>query len=253
MSYKFGLVLSGGGTRGAFHIGVIKALQESSIKPDIIAGCSAGALVGAFYAAGYPAGEIFDFFKNTSLFSHPSFTPSHPGMFESTKYFNDLTPFFPRDDFNALGIELRTYSTDLLKGELVEHKSGKLIETIVASCAIPGFFTPIERDSRLLSDGGIIKVFPVSSIRDETQRILGVLITNPGIKKRSEINHTHQVLNRTLTLNIYSRALLEKELCDWIIDPPEIAPYSMISKKKIEDLYELGYSYGLKFIPELEF
>lgn len=252
MSYKFGLVLSGGGTRGAFHIGVIKALQAENIKPDILAGCSAGALVGSFYAAGIKADEIFSFMRKTSLFSHPSFSINHPGFFDSKKYFKDLRPYFPKDDFSALQIPLRLYSTDISRGELIEHKSGSLIDCIMASCAIPGIFTPLLKDGRLLSDGGILKVFPVSPIRDEVDKILGVLITNPGTKDPEKIKNTHHVLDRALTLSIYSRASEEAALCDWLIDPPEIAHYNMISKKNIETLYELGYQYAQNTLPDLQ-
>jgi NTE family protein len=252
MSYKFGLVLSGGGTRGAFHIGVVKALQESNLKPDILAGCSAGALVSAFYAAGIAADEIFSFMRKTSLFSHPSFSINHPGFFDSKKYFNDLLPYFPADDFSALQVPLRLYSTDIALGELVEHKSGSLIDCIMASCAIPGIFTPVEKEGRLLSDGGILKVFPVSPIRDITDKILGVLITNPGTKDPKKIKNTHHVLDRALTLSIYSRAKEEAALCDWLIDPPEIAHFNMISKKNIKAQFDLGYQYAQNLLPGIQ-
>jgi NTE family protein len=247
--YNFGLVLSGGGTRGAFHIGLIKYLQETGIRPDILAGCSAGALVGALYAAGNEADSIYTFMEKTSLFSHPSFTINHPGFFDSPRYMNDLRPYFRKDDFDSLDFELRIYSTDLVRGELVEHRSGTLVDCIMASCAIPGIFTPVKKDGMLLSDGGIVKVFPVSPIRTETKRILGVLITNQGIKPANEFKNTHHVLDRALILSIYTRAKEESKLCDWLIDPPEIARFNMISKKHFREMYELGYDYARQVIP----
>lgn len=251
MLYNFGLVLSGGGTRGAFHIGVVKALQEFGVKPDIIAGCSAGALIGSFYAAGIDAEDIFSFLRKTSLFSHPSFTINHPGLFDSKKYHRDLKPYFKPDDFDSLQIPLRLYSTDISKGELVEHRSGTIIDCIIASCAIPGIFTPVQKDGKLLSDGGILKVFPVSPIREETRKILGVLITNPGTKEIDQIKNTHHVLDRAFTLSIYSTASIEADLCDWLIDPPEIAHFNMISKKHIREQFDLGYAYTKDIIPDL--
>lgn len=248
--YKLGLVLSGGGTRGATHIGVLKAIHEAGIEVNLIAGCSAGALVGAFYAAGHHPDEIYTFFKRTSLFSHPSFRINHPGLMDSKKYFTDLSPHFPEDNFDALSIPLKVYSTDLLSGRLITHSSGDLIECIMASCAIPGLFTPIKKDAMLLSDGGILNVFPVSEVRKECEFILGVLITNPGGKSERQIRNTHHVLDRAFLLNIYSKTKEEIQLCDWVIDPPEIASHNMISKKELNFLYDLGYKYGQEFIAQ---
>lgn len=251
MTYSFGLVLSGGGTRGAFHIGVVKALQEANIQPDILAGCSAGALVGALYAAGNDAETIYSFMRKTSLFSHPSFAINHPGFFDSNKYYKDLQPYFKTDSFEKLDFELRIYSTDLVKGKLVEHRSGSLIDCIMASCAIPGFFTPIKKDGLLLSDGGIMKVFPVSPIRKETKKILGVLITNPGTREADKMKNTHHVLDRAFNLMLYAKAHEDSKQCDWLIDPHEISGYNMISKKNFREMYELGYSYTREMIPDL--
>jgi NTE family protein len=77
--FTYGLVLSGGGIRGLAHVGVIKALEEEGIYPSYIAGASAGAIVGAFYAAGYSGEEILAFFQKTSLFSLDKYAYEKPG------------------------------------------------------------------------------------------------------------------------------------------------------------------------------
>ncbi|HAQ38974.1 MAG TPA: phospholipase [Saprospirales bacterium] len=248
----FGLVLSGGGTRGATHIGVMKALQEAGIRPDIIAGCSAGALIGAFFAAGHSAETTYTFFKETSLFSHPSFKLAKPGLFNAEKYLDDLAPFFPENSFESLSIPLKIYSTDLISGRLIEHHSGELLRPVMASCCIPGIFTPIEMDGQLLSDGGIMSILPVSPVRNIAEKILGVMIALPAPEKSArQIKHLHQVLDRALTLAIYSKAERELELCDWVIEPLEIGTFNMISKQNIEVMYETGYRYGMELIPEI--
>jgi NTE family protein len=248
----FGLVLSGGGTRGATHIGVMKAMQESGLQPDIIAGCSAGALIGAFFAAGHSAETTYSFFRETSLFSHPSFQLAKPGLFDTEKYLDDLAPFFPEDRFESLRIPLRTYSTDLITGKLIQHQSGELLKPVMASCCIPGIFTPIEIDGKLLSDGGIMSILPVSPIRSMAEKILGVMIAVPAKEKSAkQIKHLHQVLDRALTLAIYSKAKRELELCDWVIEPFEIGTFNMISKHNIDIMYKTGYRYGMALIPEI--
>lgn len=252
MSNSFGIVLSGGGTRGAVHAGVVQALQDHSVFPDIISGCSAGSLAGAFFAAGHKGTDILQFFKSTPLFSHPSFALNHPGLFESRKYRVHLEPFFPKDSFESLSIKLQIYSTDLMAGELVEHRSGLLIDHILASCAIPGIFTPVSSNGRLLSDGGIVNVFPVSPIRQLTKHILGVIVANPGIKSKEDIKNTRDVLDRAFTVNIYSKSKHERNLCDWLIDPIEIASFNMISKKHMDQMFEIGYKHAESIIPRIK-
>ncbi len=248
----FGLVLSGGGTRGATHIGVMKALQEAHLQPDIIAGCSAGALIGAFFAAGHSAESTYTFFKETSLFSHPSFKLAQPGLFDAEKYLDDLAPFFPDNLFEALPIQLRVYSTDLISGRMIEHKSGELLKPVMSSCCIPGIFTPVEMNGYLLSDGGILNILPVSQIRHLAEKVLGVMIALPAQEKTArQLKHLHQVLDRALTLAIYSKAERELRLCDWVIEPYEIGTFNMISKQNIEVMYETGYRYGMEMIPEI--
>ena len=84
---NYGLVLSGGGVRGMAHIGAIKALEKHGIFPTCIAGASAGAIVGAFYAAGYACEEILAFFHSTSLFSINKYAYRKPGLLDTDKFF----------------------------------------------------------------------------------------------------------------------------------------------------------------------
>ena len=95
-----GLVLSGGGVRGMAHIGAIKALEEHGVKPNYIAGTSAGAIVGALYAGGYGWETIFDFFKSIDLFSINKYALNKPGFVDTEKFYDRFTPFFPQDDFD---------------------------------------------------------------------------------------------------------------------------------------------------------
>ena len=87
---KIGLVLSGGGARGAAHIGVLKALEEHGISPSHISGTSVGAIVGALYAANVHWSEILNFFKTTSIFHTKRFAFNKPGFLDTEKFYDDL-------------------------------------------------------------------------------------------------------------------------------------------------------------------
>ena len=110
----YGIVLSGGGVRGLAHIGVIKALEENGIYPTYITGASAGAIVGTFYAAGYPCEEILDFFHSTSMFSINNYTYRKPGLLDTDKFYKIFKKYFPEDRFEALKKSLYISATDIL-------------------------------------------------------------------------------------------------------------------------------------------
>ena len=93
-----GLVLSGGGIRGVAHIGAIKALEEYGIYPTHIAGTSAGAIVGALYAAGCNWEEMLDFFKSTEIFSLTNYAMGKPGFLDTEKFHDQLKAYISPQD-----------------------------------------------------------------------------------------------------------------------------------------------------------
>ena len=94
MDYQLGIALTGGGARGVAHLGLLKALEEEGIKPDVISGASAGALVGALYAGGFSLAESLDFFKTTPVFSFNYFSFYKPGFLEIIKYRKFFEKYF---------------------------------------------------------------------------------------------------------------------------------------------------------------
>ena len=99
---NIGLVLSGGGARGAAHVGVLKAFEEYGISPTHIAGTSIGAVVGAMYAKGIHWSEILFFLKDTSIFSATRYAFNKPGFIDTEKFYDDLKKNFPDDNFKSL-------------------------------------------------------------------------------------------------------------------------------------------------------
>ena len=116
-SETVGLVLSGGGYRGAAHAGVIKAMEEFGITPDSISGASAGAIVGALYASGRNGEEILEFLKEYDALSLRHYTFQKPGLFDSAKYHEAFQVIFPEDRFEALQTPLFIAATDLIQSK----------------------------------------------------------------------------------------------------------------------------------------
>ena len=121
-----GLVLSGGGVKGIAHIGVLKALMQRDIYPDIISGASAGALVGGLYADGASVEDMLSFFKETPLLKYNFMTINKPGLFDTDKYLPFFEDYFSAHHFESLEKKLTVVTTNLQKGEQVFFEKGEL-------------------------------------------------------------------------------------------------------------------------------
>lgn len=163
-----GLALGGGGARGYAHLGVIKALQEAGIPVDIIAGTSMGALTGAVYAAGWSIAEAEDIATSLQwkqLLQMADLTVPSRGMIAGNRveeYFDSLVM---GKDFAELKKELIIVATDISTAETVYLKDGPVARAVRASIALPGIFSPIEQEGRLLVDGTITEPVPVNAAR----------------------------------------------------------------------------------------
>src|SRR5690606_24063595 len=196
---RVGLVLSGGGARGAAHVGVLKVLDEMRVPVDAIAGTSMGAVVGGLYASGMSAVEIErliqslnwqDAFRDRPPREELGFRRKQddrnflvryalgvteegfrlpPGLIQGQKLEqllrNATLPVATVNDFDELPIPFRAIATDLETGEAVLMQSGDLVSAMRASMSAPGVFAPVQRDGRLLVDGGLVENLPVQVAR----------------------------------------------------------------------------------------
>ncbi|MBL0028844.1 MAG: patatin-like phospholipase family protein [Rhodanobacteraceae bacterium] len=196
---RIGLVLGGGGARGAAHIGVLKVLEREHIPIHAIAGTSMGSIVGGFYAAGYTPEEIEaviasidwkDFFSDDparadlpmrrkdedyrdlldfKLGLRDGKLIAPRGVLQGQKFLNllrrMLMPYWRLKSFDDLPIPFRAIGTDIGHGEQVVFKEGDLSLAIRASMSVPGAFAPIRVDGRLMVDGGIVNNVPVDIVK----------------------------------------------------------------------------------------
>jgi len=166
---KIGYALGGGAARGLSHIGVLKVLHENGIYPDIIAGTSIGAIIGALYAGGYDPGDIeqlvlgLDWKKLVYLFD---MTLPLSGLLQGKRVVSLLKSILRDTTFSQLRCDFACVATDIISGEQVVLRDGSLIEAVRASISIPGIFTPVVIKGRYLVDGGLINTVPVSVCRE---------------------------------------------------------------------------------------
>ena len=231
---KIGLVLSGGGARGAAHVGVLKVLEENHIPVDVIAGTSFGSIVGGLYAAGYSADELEEILKNIKwqdvLSSQAprnqrSFRRKQddqgflikfkvgvkngklklPGGLVSTNNLRltlqDLANSVSDvDDFDNLAIPFRAVATDLVTGLEVVLGRGDLTSAMVASMAVPALFPPVDHDGKLLVDGGVSNNIPINVARAMGADIVIAVDISAPLKSRDEISSFASVLDQLMTI-----------------------------------------------------
>lgn len=247
---NLGLVLSGGGMRGAAHIGVIKALEEHGISPTHISGTSAGAIVGALYAAGISWSDMLHFFKTTNIFRTNRYAFNKPGFIDTEKFYDDFKVFFPKDDFSVLKKKLFITATNLTEGTLKIFSKGQLIRPVIGSASFPGLFTPTEINGKFYIDGGVLNNFPVEPLKKHCDKIIGVFV-NPLEKIGIEnIKHSFTVLERAYKIKAVTASLVKFSECDLVIYPEELANYNIFGMNHIDTIFDMGYLAAKKTLEE---
>jgi NTE family protein len=262
---RIGLVLSGGGARGVAHVGVLRVLEEMHIPIDAIAGTSMGAVVGGLYASGLSAGDIEQVLESVDWADAFSDRPARAGLnYRRRSEDRDFLVRLPlgfRDghfllpsgliqgqkltqllrqntlqvtgitDFDRLPTPFRAVATDLETGGTVVMQDGDLTTALHASLSAPGLFAPVERNGRLLVDGGIANNLPI-----DVARAMGVdrlIIVDVGfpLGQRDRLGSVTDVASQMLTILIRRQADLQSKLLagsDVLVSPdmPRTSSYS---------------------------
>ncbi|RED43637.1 NTE family protein [Winogradskyella eximia] len=247
-----GLVLSGGGARGAAHIGVIKALEEHGIFPTHIAGTSAGAIVGGLYAAGISWSEILRFFKTITIFSTYRYARNKPGFLNSENFYGDLKAYFPEDSFDALKKPLFVTAANIIDGTSKIFSSGEVIKPIIASASFPGVFTPTEINGEYYVDGGTLNNFPVEPLKDACNKIIGVYVNPLKSVVIEDLKHSYSVVERAYKIKVAAESISKFPDCDLVINPQELVKYSTFGMNNVDAIFNLGYNYTQKILSKNE-
>lgn len=238
-----GIVLSGGGARGLAHLGILKVMEESGLKPSIISGTSAGSMVGAFYGAGYPIHQIIDIIEHHRFFNISDMLFRKQGVF-AMKAFEDLFfRYFPTNSFNDLNITLYAAATDILKGITTYFNEGNLAQAVMASSCIPIIFQPLQIADSYYVDGGVLNNFPIEPLIDKCDLIIGSNVNS--LRKESHQIHMKDIMDRSYHLAMSYSINIKKEQCDFFFEPPNMSQYSIFDTKKAREIYEYSYHHAL--------
>lgn len=242
---KTGLVLSGGGTKGIAHAGVLKFLKEKNINIDVLSCCSAGSIVGSLHAVGKTPEEILDFFQSIYFFNWKHFAFNQPGLVSSVIFNNYLRPIFQDMKIGDLEKEVKIVATELVSGtQKIFDNSFKVTDAVIASCSIPGVTTPYILGEEMYCDGGVLNNFPADVIRDECDRLIGVFVSPPHNIDINDLKTIKAIVSRSYDLLSYRVEKAKFEYCDWFISSQDLSSYGTFERKKdrLEEIFNIGYN-----------
>lgn len=271
---KIGLALSGGGARGLAHIGVLEWFEEHRIPVDYIAGTSMGGLVAAMYAMGMSPTEMRDFVNtlnwDEALGSGPSYERQSFRRKEDRKAFqNDLQfgvkegfsspsgfnpghaiglifdrltlPYSNLKNFDELPIPFRCVATDMIEAKPVVLKDGSLPMALRATMAIPGVFTPVKIDGKILADGGLLNNIPTDVVRQMGADIVIAVDIGTPLGDSKALASVFGVLEQSIGVMTIDNDRRNLRLAD-IILAPDLGVFTREDYRAAKALMDLGYT-----------
>jgi len=270
---RLALVLSGGGARGFAQIGVLKAIERRGLQVDLVVGTSMGGIIGGLWAAGFPADSIERLALTVDWGGFFSDRPGRSSLLQTQREigerhlimirFDGLAPSVPTaltagqkltsllnrlsieanyrsdQDFDNLPIPLRVCAVDILAAEPVVLRSGNLADALRATMAVPLAFTPLDADSMLLMDGGLLRPIPVEVARDCGVQTVIAVNTTSGLLTRDEIGDPIDIANQTTTIMQLESRRRELAMADVIIEP-DLGGHEATDFDGISDLIAAG-------------
>ena len=236
--YRLGLALSGGGVRGFAHLGALYAMEELGIKPDIIAGVSAGAVVASLYGSGMTPLDIMKQFYYHKFTDFCKVCLPREGFLNMDGFRKFLT-----DNLLVERIEecpTVICATDIAASEPVQWREGEIADRVCASCAMPIVFNPVTINDVDYVDGGVLHNLPAWAIRDECEILIGMNVS-PIIRSKNYTGSLMDIATRTYHLMARVNSQTDAAMCDVVISTDSIADLRVFNLKEKERIFKSGY------------
>jgi len=249
---RVGLALGGGGVRGFSHVGVLRVLEQEDIRVDLIAGTSAGAIIGGAYASGLNSREIqrrIETYVSSPAFNDSTLkslgmavSPVKKNRFEKVAHFvksryYQIRAFFhpailPVSDLQSLvdyfiadirieetRIPFVAVATDLLSGQRIAFREGPMRKAVMASCAVPGAMEPVRHGDWLLTDGGVTSLVPVQAAREAGADVVIAVVVDRSIGTAGDLDTAPEIIYRAGEITADKLETAELREADVVIRP----------------------------------
>jgi NTE family protein len=283
---KVALALSGGGSRGLAQLGVLKALSEADISLDAIVGTSMGSIIGGLYSIGYSIEEMDSIILNTNWNDFFSFgEKDRRELFVEQKIIEDrslfelrlegLTPVLPTsfntgqkvasflnllvlnapvhvtDTFDELLFQYRAISTDLKTGNSVIMERGSLSQAMRASSSVTFLLAPVNKDSMMLVDGGLVANIPVKEAKELGAEFIIAVNTTSPLRSEDELKYPWNIADQVVSIPM--KMLNEQQIneSDYLIEP-QLNDRKNSDFTNISNIIETGYSSAKEAVPYIK-
>jgi len=248
---KVGLALGGGFARGMAHIGVLQALVAHKIPIDLVAGTSAGSLVGALYAA---AGDPWALERLASEMNWRSLVRlrlRRDGLLDTSGLERFLVERMGDLDFTDLRLPFGALATDLLDGQPVLIREGRVTTAVRASCAYPGIFLPVRVGDHTLVDGGLTQPIPAQAARSMgADLVIGVELSQEPVAAQRPRNLLHIMMS---SLALVQRPLIrEAAAAADVLIRPDLREFNPIELDHVGDIVARGRQAAEQMIPAIK-
>ena len=250
IKYRTGLVLSGGGTRGFAHLGVLQALNEAGIYPDVISGTSAGALVGVLYADGHSPSDILEMMNTNSRLDFMRPVLPREGLLQIGGIAKILKANLHAATFEELRIPLFVAATDMNNGRAHYFSKGELLNPVIASSSIPVLFQPVIINNICYLDGGVLDNMPVSPIEKQCKFLIGSYV-NP-VSYVDKLSGLINIAERAFMLRMSEEINEKSHKFHLLIAPTELINYSILDPEKAKELFSLGYNATIEKLEKID-
>jgi NTE family protein len=250
---KIALVLGGGAARGFAHVGVIRALEQEKIPIDMIVGTSVGSLIGAIYANDANSFELewtaFTLGKD-DLFDYAIFSAiTGMGVVRGDKLEDFVRAKIPTANIENLKLPFTAIATDLNRGTRVVLDRGSVAKAVHASSAIPGVFSPVDYQGRLLVDGGIVDNIPISVARDKGADIVIAVDISENVTNFN-ITNLVDVVIQSANIMFNENVKYRKKDADVLITPT-VGDVGMLDFTQKKRCMQAGIAATQKAMPEI--
>lgn len=244
---SIGLALSGGGAKGFSHIGVLMAFERCGIKPNVLAGVSAGSIAATLYAAGLKPSEIVKCFTDASKFGdYTEWAIPKEGFLKLDRFARLLEEWLPVKRLEELKIPTVVCATDLDHGKSVGWSKGEIVPRVIASCSVPVVFNPKKIDGVQYVDGGVLRNLPAWAIRPYCKTLYGCNCS--PLRKSESTKSLIDIAYRTYHLMNKSNVPQDIKLCDHVIQIYDVSHVSIFDLSALQKGVTAGYEAAMKVL-----